>query len=410
VVGAVLTFPSAWLDFNPGWDCPEELRIFDAGLAKGTWSNYTSVMRQWCHFLHWSERRVLPPVQEADLRAFVVFRCVMQSRPIQGSSLPSNFSALHKWHDVHGYEWRCYTARVKQMVQGARNLFDKPTREMWPWKWKLLVALFRSFDASVFDQLVYATGFAFAYFFILRPSEWTARKAWAPPMATTLQIRDLGFRLRDGSVWEVKFNLPRAKTDQANKGRDMFRGRSGAEVCVVSLLDKMLSQRFGSVRAALQHPTAFLFAKSSGAVLTYKECTGVLRSFAKSAKLDDSRYSLYSLRRGAASQAFANGISIPEIKAIGGWKSAAVMHYITSDPEWVVAASLGLSRKIRSAKQVVPKEQPDKNRKYQRRTANRALNPKNLVARVVHRLVVDTRRSGTISRSASRRQVQGLEG
>jgi len=313
------------------------------------------MFRRW---MEWAGRVVRPPVVEQDIRDYVMFRAWYQpfgKGTVQAGTIEGDLSALHKWHVLHGYPWPRRSAWVNQLLAGIRRLFNKPLKQMKPWRYAMLCELVRGLNLSRAEDLTWGAGASFAYFFLLRTCEWTSASKWKLVPGQTVLIRDLAFHMVPGGAASVTFNLPSAKNDKFARGRDMVRGPCGGPVCVLTLLVRMLERRFGSLEAAFQHAEEPLFQLPEGSLLTADYGTRRIREAASRMGRNPKEYSLYSLRRGAASEAHANGARVQDIQALGGWRSLAVMQYIHSDPDWQTQNALALSHVVGPAPTRKPK-------------------------------------------------------
>jgi integrase len=120
----------------------------------------------------------------------------------------------------------------------------------------------------------------------------------------------------------VKIFLAKSKTDQAMEGRWMHVDEvPGSATCPVHLLRKYLASR-GPV-----HPDEPLFVSSTGKQMSVSSISSVVKNMVKAAGLLD-KVSGHSLRIAGATLAVKGGLSLPDICAIGGWKSEAVLRYL----------------------------------------------------------------------------------
>jgi site-specific recombinase XerD len=176
------------------------------------------------------------------------------------------------------------------------------------------------------------------------PFPLEALKAWVRGRRKNITVREhrdpalvaLGIRCmrRPGELAELKVRhvqpyekgmkifLAKSKTDQTMEGRWLHVDAvPGSDTCPVLLLAKYLG-----TRGKLHHNEP-LFASSKGRHLSSSAVSSVVRNMATAAGRTE-KVSGHSLRIAGATLAVRGGMSMPEICAIGGWKSEAVLRYL----------------------------------------------------------------------------------
>ena len=136
-----------------------------------------------------------------------------------------------------------------------------------------------------------------------------------------------------GWMWVT---IPKSKTDQLGRGKELPIEPCGSRYCPAALLQDYL-KRFPGL------PGDFLFPSitdprvgvSSSAVST------VVKKFAEHAGLE-GRYSGHSLRIGGATAAMEGGATMAQLRSYGDWVSDAILRYIRA----VGAANAGFSSKM----------------------------------------------------------------
>lgn len=101
---------------------------------------------------------------------------------------------------------------------------------------------------------------------------------------------------------------------------------SNKKFCVYTRLIRHLSQTQGTTDCPL-------IMKSSPygcSPLMYSEVLQFLKTVAMNIQVDPSRVGLHSLRRTGAMHLYSIGIPINDIRLMGGWKSMAVLVYLSA--------------------------------------------------------------------------------
>lgn len=123
----------------------------------------------------------------------------------------------------------------------------------------------------------------------------------------------------------LSVSVATSKTDRsgANPMSIVLYDTSRTPLCAVSWVKNHFNET--------PSPTEGLFVKpSSGGFvpLTYKDVLSYLQSLVGLIGLDPHDAGLHSLRRSGASYLNAIGVSLPDIKLLGNWKSNAVFEYV----------------------------------------------------------------------------------
>jgi len=129
-------------------------------------------------------------------------------------------------------------------------------------------------------------------------------------------------------------HLKQSKTDPFGAGITLHLGATGDILCPVAAMLGYLAQR---------PPTpGFLFLFEDGSTLSKPRLTQALRSVLGDLGFDDSGFSGYSFRIGAATAAAQAGLSDSLIQTLGRWKSAAFRSYIRSPLQILTSVSARL--------------------------------------------------------------------
>lgn len=138
----------------------------------------------------------------------------------------------------------------------------------------------------------------------------------------------------------VMVHVPRSKTDQTGEGAWVFVAGCAAEqaMCPVKALQRLQqlyvtsgSGAVGPVFKGLLHSTKALSKTTVG--------TRLRKSMEQVGIEDWQLYAAHSLRRGGATWAVQQGVSVREVQIMGRWKSDVVREYLYCSPEALFAAS-----------------------------------------------------------------------
>ena len=178
----------------------------------------------------------------------------------------------------------------------------------------------------------------------------------SPSFSSALGLRDatlvaVGLRLmlRPGEIVKLKLEsvrmqkdgalvrLGRSKADQKAQRKPLLIESSASPACPVKLLQSLIRAR----KAQGATDEDLLFIGAAGRPLTTSAVSSVIRRMAEAHGLDPKSFSGHSLRIGGASAALAGGLTVDQVKAVGGWKSAAVNQYLESPKKKFVSRKMG---------------------------------------------------------------------
>ncbi|CAG8582139.1 23896_t:CDS:2, partial [Cetraspora pellucida] len=131
-----------------------------------------------------------------------------------------------------------------------------------------------------------------------------------------LRLNDVKFK---GNICWIRIGS--SKTDQFSNGKFIPVKCIDSPYCLVRLL-----KRYMSVRPNLLG-NSHLFLSKQGKQLTVGAIGVVVKRLAKHSRLE-SCYTAHSIRIGGATAAMEAGLSLTQIRAIGGWDNKAVMLYL----------------------------------------------------------------------------------
>ena len=134
----------------------------------------------------------------------------------------------------------------------------------------------------------------------------------------------------------IKIHLKHSKCDQLGNGVDVFLGRTGTDVCPVTL-----TLRYVKERGPTSGP---FFLRQDGTPLTKAFFVSRVREALLTLGLNPQHYAGHSFRIGAATAAAQAGFEDSIIQALGRWSSAAFLRYIRTPREHLATYSRELAR------------------------------------------------------------------
>ena len=126
----------------------------------------------------------------------------------------------------------------------------------------------------------------------------------------------------------IEILIPKSKTDQVNTGQYCAIPNSNEKLCAVRILKQWLE------KAKINDGFIFRRIYKSDKVidnnLTSDAVNNILKQHVKAVGIDNAAdFSSHSMRRGLATTAYRDGVSIPAIMRQGRWKQVdTVMEYI----------------------------------------------------------------------------------
>ncbi|KAE8217071.1 hypothetical protein CF319_g8757 [Tilletia indica] len=241
------------------------------------------------------------------------------------SSLNKIVSGLKMWHAVHGLPWALDRVQAKTVAQAFSNLSLEPLDLRRPIRVQDFQAMrdqIQPGDGA--DVAVYACAL-FAMWSMARHGELTVRSASAPSpvrarRSDLLRIRDQA----DGPVKSVLLHVPSEKTHTRTGFDRVASAHPAAPVmCPVAAILWHLS-----LNPAPDDAGIFAFRDRHGQVseLTSSHFNKTINRWMASAGLAPLKG--HALRIGGATLLYSNGVSIEDIKHLGGWGSDVALRYI----------------------------------------------------------------------------------
>ena len=122
----------------------------------------------------------------------------------------------------------------------------------------------------------------------------------------------------------ISLNIKYSKTDQSRIGIRVVLGKTGDDLCPVSVLLQYLSRRGSKAGALFQWENRTPLSK-----IKFVEAT---RQALSAAHLPAKDYAGHSFRIGAATTAAMSGLEDSTIQTLGRWKSSSYQLYIQANP------------------------------------------------------------------------------
>ena len=133
----------------------------------------------------------------------------------------------------------------------------------------------------------------------------------------------------------IKIHLKRSKCDQLGNGVDIYVGRTGTDICPVTL-----ALQYVRVRGPSPGP---FFRRHDGSPLMKALFMAKVRQVLVLLGQDAQRYAGHSFRIGAATAAAQAGLEDSVIQALGRWSSSAFLRYVHTPRRRLAAYSRQLA-------------------------------------------------------------------
>lgn len=279
-------------------------RFIVAARAPSTVATYKRWLLEFAAFCASVGESAMPAAPES-VKAFII----QLFNSGRGMSAKTCVAAVKAQHLDAGLADPTDNHQVRLVLEGGLRLLaqNKPwPREREPFPVVALKKFVDSpLDGSAFVKCRDAALVALGMRAMLRPGE-----------IAKLLLSDIQFR--DGTL---VMRLRATKADQRAERKPLHIDSINSKYCPVTLLRGYLVHRGNQ-----QGP---LFLTEKGAPLSVSAVSSVVARVAVGAGLR-GLYSGHSLRIGGASAALNGGLSVDQIKSIGGWKSDAVTTYLLS--------------------------------------------------------------------------------
>lgn len=274
-----------------------------AATSDNTRRAYQSDIR---HFENWGGQ--LPATTEAILRYLHAFAETLNPR-----TLSRHVTALKQWHRYQNFSDPTQSPIVSKTLTGISRMHGKPKNKAAPLLPEHLIKiteylLAQNTLASMRDSALLQMGFLGAF----RRSELVSIKTdhinWQP----------------DG----IEILIPKSKTDQENSGQYCAIPNGNEKLCAVRSLKGWMNK--AKINDGFIFRRIYKGEKISDTNLTADAVNNILKKHAHAAGVENAvDFSSHSMRRGLATTASRDGVSIPAIMRQGRWKQVdTVMEYI----------------------------------------------------------------------------------
>ena len=298
-------------------DCtdPKVVEFIAAATASNTRRAYESDIT---HFLAWGGSIPAGPKVVAEYFA-------AHFNMLSMATLARRVIAIRRAHVLRDFPDPTKAELVRLTLRGVRRLHGRPQRRVAPLRLEHLadiVSRLGSAPRDSRDRALLLVGFAGAF----RRSELIAVECkW-------IERREQGFVV----------TLPRSKTDQEGRGRDVAIPRIGGPICPVAALDSWLATS-EIANGSLFRPVSRA-GRVLGKPLSASAIATVVKQRVAQIGLDPARYSGHSLRAGFATSAAAAGLPVWKIKSQTGHVSDAVLsRYIRETDKFIGMGAIWLS-------------------------------------------------------------------
>lgn len=220
---------------------------------------------------------------------------------------------------------------LHKMLRGVKRIQGQADKKpKFPVTLALLEMLEPVIDWSSHDHVMLYAAWCVACAALLRTSEFTCFSSNAAPPLRNANVSAI--KIDGGYVFRT-LHLEASKADPFRRGIDIVMGHSPSRANALSVLaayDRLRSH-------AARLPQAPLFAFKDGSILTKESCVSHLRQAIGMLKMDVSRFSGLSFRRGGAQSLRDAGVPDHLIQVLGRWASDAYKLYLTTAPRHIAA-------------------------------------------------------------------------
>ena len=230
------------------------------------------------------------------------------------SSIANYISALWSHHRGLGLESHASDYRLQQTLRGIKRLGRSGRVPRHPLSLEDLKSLFATLNTILPDDLVFWSAVTLAYRSLLRKGHYT-------PSPHALRWRDV-------SIYpdHLVLIIPSSKTDQFsnNPHRIVLNSSPGSCLCPVKWITEL-----SRAHSPLESDMLFRLPRPGGFIqMDYHWFNARLKQAASSIGLSPVAVSSHSLRHGGASFMASLGSPMMDIRARGGWSSAAIFRYL----------------------------------------------------------------------------------
>lgn len=260
------------------------------------------------HYETWGGQ--LPATTEAILRYLHAFADTLNPR-----TLSRHVTALKQWHRYQHFPDPTETLIVGKTLTGIARVHGKPKGKAPPLLPEHLIKIVENLLtqatlAACRDNALLQVGFLGAF----RRSELVA-----------IKVEDI-----DWQPAGVEILITKSKTDQLNSGQYCVIPNGNEQLCAIRALKIWLEK--ANIKEGFVFRRIHRGDKTSELSITPDAVNEILKKHAVAAGIEKGRnFSSHSMRRGLATTASRDGVSLPAIMRQGRWKQVStVMEYIES--------------------------------------------------------------------------------
>jgi len=258
------------------------------------------------HYENWGGQ--LPATTDSILRYLHAFAETLNPR-----TLSRRITALKQWHRYQHFSDPTDAPIVSKTLTGIMRVHGKPKEKAAPLLTEHLLRIveYLSTQSSLTayrDNALLQLGFLGAF----RRSE----------------LVSLQFEHLDWQAEGIEIHIKKSKTDQLNEGQYCVIPHGNTQLCAVRALKTWLEKSAISSGAIFRRIYRGNHISESG--MTPESVNTILKNYAKIIGVENaSQFSSHSMRRGLATTASRDGVSLPAIMRQGRWKQVStVMEYI----------------------------------------------------------------------------------
>lgn len=286
------------------------------------------------HFENWGGQ--LPATTEGVLRYLHAFAETLNPR-----TLSRRITALKQWHRYQRLADPTEAPIVGKTLIGIARLHGKPKDKAPPLLPEHLIQIAdylvaQSTLAGFRDNALLQVGFLGAF----RRSELVA-----------IRIEDINWQPAG-----IEILIPKSKTDQFSEGQYCVIPNGTDELCAVHALKAWLTK--SDIKEGYVFRRIHRSNKISDLHITADSVNEILKKRAFGANIDNAiDFSSHSMRRGLATTASRDGVSLPAIMRQGRWKQVGtVMEYIEAAQRFEENAAGQILQKLPYKEKLKPEE------------------------------------------------------
>ena len=258
------------------------------------------------HFENWGGQ--LPATTEAILRYLHAYAEILNPR-----TLSRHITALKQWHRYQNFPDPTIDPIVSKTLTGISRIHGKPKDKAPPLLPEHLIEIVeylatQSTLSASRDNVLLQLGFLGAF----RRSELVA-----------MTMEDIDWQPNG-----IEILIPRSKTDQLNAGQYCAIPEGNQQLCAVRALKAWIEQ--ANIKEGFVFRRIHRGNTVSTLNITADSVSEILKKNALAAGIEKAiNFSSHSMRRGLATTASRDGVSLPAIMRQGRWKQVGtVMEYI----------------------------------------------------------------------------------